>query len=519
MTALLSAIVALFPVFVSAQDKVSARQERFLRDVETWAKSLNLNATYEDGAVKLLSDAELYAVSFFSDSNDNEPYWIRLTRIAKLNDKITKKDFEEEYMESILMNTPFKANYDDEVYVLYMDMAYDSSESFLKVLPSYISYMENIILQLSGDSPLELAVQRLVSDMVRVDGGSFMMGGADDSVANGVSNLPAHKVVLSSYCISKYEVTQALWEAVMNDNPSQIKGKERPVENVSWTEVSEFINRLNQLSGYSFRLPTEAEWEYASRGGSRSKGYSYPGSNDCSSVSWFQDNSLEETHEVGKLASNELGLYDMGGNVSEWCSDWLGDYSANTENNPKGPSSGTQKVYRGGNWLSSKDACTPFYRRGASVDSKSGSRGFRLAMDVPSSTRNITNHKDQANVKTEAANKTESVNKEETDNKADVVTLYDNVQVKPTFKGGTVEKFAQWVEGMVGNLEYSGSVTLGFTVSVYGKVSDVVIIKGGSKKINERIKNVVRSSPNWTPGKEEGKVVPVKCRVTLNFSK
>lgn len=489
-----------------AQDKLSPRQDKFLQDVVAWAKSLALNPSYEDGAVKLYSESECIAVSFLSDSNEDEPYLIRLTRVAKFDERITKKAFDEKYSASIQLNSPFKTSDDDVVYFLYIDAAYESSKSFVNILPYYINYMENVISRFAGESPISIELE----NMVRVEGGSFIMGG--DAAAFGMSIIPSHKVVLSPYLISKYEVTQALWEAVMHNNPSQIRGADRPVENVSWEEVREFIDRLNKLSGYNFRLPTEAEWEFAARGGSLSKGYEYPGGNDCSSVAWFQDNAWEETHEVGKLSPNELGLFDMGGNVSEWCSDWLGEYSAEPVNNPRGPESGTQKVFRGGNWLSGQDACVSTCRRGASVDSKSGARGFRLAMDASSSSVAKPSPKEQRRAVTEAESS-------EAQSSASIMT-YENAQVKPTFKGGNISKFALWVEGMVGeDFGYSGSVTVGFTVTAYGKVADVVVIKGGSKKANDKIRNVVRSSPNWTPGKNNNKVVPVRCRVALDFSK
>lgn len=512
ITFLLLALLALPSVFVQAQAKLSPRQDKFLQDVISWAKSSDVNSSYEDGSVKIFSDTECYTVSFLSDSDEKDPYWVRLTRISKFDDKITKKAFEEEHFASIQMNTPFKANDDDDIYVLYIDAAYESSQAFVNILPYYIGYMENVVSRLSGESAESLELQRLVSDMVRVDGGTFTMGVSGNGAGDGVSNAPAHKVVLSPYMISKFEVTQSLWEAVMNDNPSQIKGTDRPVENVSWTEVNEFINRLNKLSGQNFRLPTEAEWEFAAKGGSLSKDYVYPGGNDCSAVAWYQDNALEETHSVGKRTPNELGLYDMGGNVSEWCSDWLGEFTDRTETNPKGPASGSHKVYKGGDWLSGSDACEPSHRRGASVDSKSGSRGFRLAMDVTSSAEAKPFSKGQSRAVSEPESS-------EAQGGASMAT-YEKIQVKPTFKGGNISKFAQWVEGMVGDdFGYSGNVTIGFTVTAYGKVAEVVVIKGGSKKVNDKIRNVVRSSPNWTPGKNNNKVVPVRCRVSLEFSK
>lgn len=505
ITLFLAAVLALSPVF--AQDGMSQRRESFLRDVTEWAKTAELNCEHKDGAVVFDLRSGIAVVSFWNESAENDPYGVTLSMIVGFDDVITKNVFEEKYKEAIEMGTPFKVTVDEEGFVLYIKAAYESSKSFLNLFPYYVSYMENVL-----DFSLSVSLtERLASEMVLVEGGSFRMGESGEASGYGVSNVPAHKVVLSSYMISKYEVTQALWEIVMNDNPSQMKGANRPVENVSWEEVDIFIRRLNQMTGANYRLPTEAEWEYAAKGGSHSRGYAYPGGNDYSAVAWMQDNSLEETHDVGEKGPNELGLYDMGGNVSEWCSDWLSEYSARTENNPKGPAAGSQKVYRGGNWLSGKEACLPSYRRGASVDSKTGARGFRLAMDY----QPASEAKSKPAEKTDVSNDSGRGDEE----KRPSVLSYNNVQVKPTFKGGTVDKFAQWVVGMAGDLNYSGSVTVDFIVNPYGKVSDVVIVKGGGSKVNERVKAVVKSSPNWSPGRNDDKVVPVKCRAVLKFTK
>ena len=136
----------------------------------------------------------------------------------------------------------------------------------------------------------------------------------------------------------------------MGDNPSEFKGASRPVENVSWNDCQDFIRKLNELTGASFRLPTEAEWDFAARGGNSSRGYKYSGSDTIGDVAWHLGNSGDETHAVGGKSANELGLYDMSGNVSEWCSDWFGEYSSSSQTNPKGPSNGSRRVYRGGSW-------------------------------------------------------------------------------------------------------------------------------------------------------------------------
>lgn len=194
--------------------------------------------------------------------------------------------------------------------------------------------------------------------MVRVIGGMFTMGATSEQGSNAQNNeKPAHKVLLSTFSIGQTEVTQALWKAVMGTNPSNNIGDNLPVEHIRRSECISFIKKLNSLTGLNFRLPTEAEWEFAARGGKLSKGYIYSGSNDVDDVAWYKDNAGGTTHEVGTKAPNELGLYDMSGNVSEWCQDWYGNYSASAQTNPTGPSSGTKRVHRGGhsyynnNWL------------------------------------------------------------------------------------------------------------------------------------------------------------------------
>ena len=186
-------------------------------------------------------------------------------------------------------------------------------------------------------------------DMVEVRGGTFRMGATSEQGSDALDNeKPVHSVTLSGYYIGKTEVTQALWEAVMGNNPSRFKGDNLPVDWVSWNDCQEFIRKLNALTGQHFRLPTEAEWEFACRGGNNSRGYKYSGSNNLGSVAWYDDNSGVKTHPVATKSPNELGIYDMSGNVWEWCADWYGDYSSGAQTNPKGPYGGSYRVYRGG---------------------------------------------------------------------------------------------------------------------------------------------------------------------------
>lgn len=188
--------------------------------------------------------------------------------------------------------------------------------------------------------------------MIEIPGGTFTMGGtAEQFDEAGTNEFPIHNVTLDTYWIGQTEVTQELWTMIMGNgnNPSGFSGANLPVENVSWNDCQEFISRLNALTGLTFRLPTEAEWEYASRGG-QSCGCKYAGSNNINDVAWYKDNSSNMSHPVATKQPNELGLYDMCGNVFEWCQDCYGDYSADTQTNPTGTESGQRRVGRGGSW-------------------------------------------------------------------------------------------------------------------------------------------------------------------------
>ena len=189
---------------------------------------------------------------------------------------------------------------------------------------------------------------------------------------------PTHSVTVSDFYIGKYEVTQAQWKAVMGSNPSDFKGDNLPVENVSWNDIQEFITKLNAQTGKKFRLPTEAEWEYAARGGNQSKGYKYSGSDSIDEVAWYGDNSSSTTHPVGQKSPNELGIYDMSGNVFEWCQDWYGSYSSEAQTNPTGPSSGSYRVLRGGSWYYYARNCRVSRRDSNFPDYRGSICGFRL---------------------------------------------------------------------------------------------------------------------------------------------
>ncbi len=217
-----------------------------------------------------------------------------------------------------------------------------------------------------ADGNMVATVNDVTFKMIKVEGGTFTMG----------EGKKAHEVTLSDYYIGEFEVTQELWEAVMGSNPSWFKGSSLPVEKVSWNDCQGFINKLNRLTGKNFRLPTEAQWEYAARGGNKSKGYKYSGSNNIDEVAWYSRN----TRAVGTKLPNELGIYDMSGNVWEWCQDWYGKYSSDSQTDPQGPSSGSFRVFRGGGWGSSARLCRVSIRLDGNPDYGHYYNGLRLVL-------------------------------------------------------------------------------------------------------------------------------------------
>ena len=244
-----------------------------------------------------------------------------------------------------------------------------------------------VMLVLIGAVALTIAIVLLSSkkndnqagpgiEMVRINGGTFWMG--SDSATAYSDEKPVHQVTLSSFSIGKYEVTQGQWQEVMGSNPSHfVQGDNYPVETVSWDDVQAFIAKLNQQSGKSYRLPTEAEWEYAARGGMTSDHY---GAIDA--IAWYDGNSGNSTHPVGGKQANAHGLYDMLGNVWEWVADWYGPYSSNSATNPTGPASGTSRVYRGGSYRDdASQGVRVFFRYYGGPGTRNQDIGFRLALD------------------------------------------------------------------------------------------------------------------------------------------
>ena len=231
-------------------------------------------------------------------------------------------------------------------------------------------------------------ISNVTFNMLPITGGTYTMGATPEQGSQAESDeKPAHSVTLSDFYMGETEVTQALWQAVMGNNPSHFKGDNLPIERVSWNDCQEFITKLNtmlssQLDGKRFALPTEAEWEYAARSGQKSQGYKYSGSNTINEVAWYTGNSNNNTHPLAQKQANELGLYDMSGNVFEWCADWYGSnyYSSSPQNNPTGPSSGSNRVRRGGSWDCDAGYCRVSYRSYDGPGFRDIDLGLRLSL-------------------------------------------------------------------------------------------------------------------------------------------
>ena len=233
---------------------------------------------------------------------------------------------------------------------------------------------------------LHFDVNGVPFDMQRVEGGVFVMGGTREQHRERIStDLPTHTVALDAYYIASTEVTQALWKAVMPEWEffEELYLPNFPISYISWNDCQEFVRRLDSITGMPFRLPTEAEWEFAARGGNRSKGFRFAGGNIVENVSWGLSNAGFRTHEVGKKQPNEVGLYDMTGNVSEWCSDWYAPYHFGTVPNPQGPTIGKEKIIRGSSYSNCQDNSYLSHRYMAVPTEATSYCGMRLALTLP----------------------------------------------------------------------------------------------------------------------------------------
>ena len=283
-----------------------------------------------------------------------------------------------------------ESTYSSALVMLLLDCSSVLDDNFTELQGAANSFIER--MQNYNTIPGMFTVNGVSFQMVAIEGGTFTMGVDSVAVEQGLANadeLPAHEVTLSPYSIGQTEVTQELWQAVMGTNPSSFTGDlQRPVEQVSWEDCQEFISRLNAITGKTFRLPTEAEWEYAARGAAKGHGYAYAGSENLDEVAWYYFNSYAMgvdspdygTHVVGSMRGNELGLYDMSGNVSEWCADWYGNYPEEAQTDPVGPETGLRRVTRGGGWFSIAADCRTTIRNYEAPGSRNYSLGFRLAL-------------------------------------------------------------------------------------------------------------------------------------------
>ena len=235
-----------------------------------------------------------------------------------------------------------------EGHPIYKEWSKHDKNNFIEIWKEYNKKQQPV----SVKKPENSLFTNVANDMISVEGGTFSMGCTNEQGICNASEKPSHTVKLKSFYMNKYEVTVELYQSVMGNNPSELKTcPQCPVEGVNWNDAQTFIRKLNNLTGKKYRLPTEAEWEFAARGGNNTKGYKFSGSNNCNEVAWSSKNSNQDTlHEVGLKLPNELGLFDMNGNVEEWCSDWYNSdyYSLLVLDNPKGPKSGTDRIIRGG---------------------------------------------------------------------------------------------------------------------------------------------------------------------------
>ncbi len=246
--------------------------------------------------------------------------------------------------------------------------------------PENKSYLQGLQGNENFKSYVENA-KGLKINMIAVEGGTYIMG---DTLGEGNDNeRPAHKVTLNNFYISDKEITQKQWRKIMGTSPSSVKNMDfLPVDNVSWKDIQEFVAKLNQLTGKKYRLPTEAEWEYAAKGGNKSQGFRFSGSNNLSEVGVYADNSGNIPNTVGRKKPNELGIYDMSGNVWEWVQDQYYDYTEETQTNPLGTGNKTTGISKGGSWSDFSRLCRITIRKGTTFERRSADLGFRIVAEL-----------------------------------------------------------------------------------------------------------------------------------------
>ena len=365
--------IRLFDVSKKYVDRIES--ERFRDFARDYGSMLRLYPTFTQQFYDLINNkafTSAFERGVLRDHEANEIlYAFRASKYFEYN--TTRKDYD------TVISIPYLDDIVDRILKLIDNMRYNLSPATIQ------EYRDERNAIATALRPNTIYFGDIKFDMVVVEGGSFQMGATEEQQYPNHDEKPVHKVVLSSYMIGKTEVTQQLWEAVMGNNPSKFKNDNSPVTDVSWNECLEFIDQLNSITGYNFRLPTEAEWEYAARGGIHSSGNQYCGAHNLETVAWYSENAGKNAgrktgaHPVATKAPNELGIYDMSGNVSEWCYDWYGFYTTGVATNPKGPKKPTWHVYRGGSFIDTESPCRVTYRKCEDVD-KGFNIGFRLAL-------------------------------------------------------------------------------------------------------------------------------------------
>jgi len=389
---------------IKAQKNAHTDDERSIEIIVGDKKNISLNPKPQYGTLDIASTPWEADITIDGKNYGKTPttinnllvgaYTIKLTKAghAQLTKIIT---IEEGETESINVELPsgkqVTINSTPQGATLYIDNEYKGTTPFTTEL-SFGQHNAKLTLDeyedltkaieiTEGTRNINLALKGLHKDipgMIFVKGGCFMMGSNDGES----DEKPVHQVCVDDFYIGKYEVTQKQWKEIMGNNPSRFKCDNCPVEQVNWNDVQDFIKKLNTKTGNNYRLPTEAEWEYAARGGNQSKGYTYSGSNTIGSVAWYTGNSGSKTHTVGTKKANELEIYDMSGNVWEWCSDLYGGdyYGKSLKNNPAGPTTGSDRVYRGGSWNYNATSCRVAYRSSYYPIIRYYTLGFRLAL-------------------------------------------------------------------------------------------------------------------------------------------
>jgi TonB family protein len=360
---------------------------------------------------------------------------------------------------------------------------------------------ENTFILDFGPQSFTETVDGVSFEMVGINGDTFTMGSPVNEYDRGIDETQ-HQVTLSNYLIGKYEVTQKLWSVVMDNNFSSFKGDDLPVERVDWDDVQKFIQKLNQKTAKEYRLPTEAEWEYAAKGGQYSGCKIYSGSDIINEVAWFDLNSWSTTHSVGGKNANELGIFDMSGNIWEWCSDLYDEYNIEIQNNPQGALSSNCRVIRGGSWLNQSQACRVSNRDFSFPNVRSKNMGFRLAL---------------------TSSKSKNIDLSILVNKIFEGNVFTIVETMPEFPGGEDGMMDYFTKNLIypaiaRSNGIQGKVFVNFIVEPNGSVSNVTVLRGIGGGCDEEAIRLVKAMPKWTPGKQRGQTVRVTMSTSVSFA-